>query len=293
MTEPMTLRVRVQTPLADVYDALTDARALRVWLAEYAEVELPNRYEFWGRHTPDGEVPHQRLLHVDDRTLRFSWRIDDTDTTVEFRLEPDGAQATILSIVHAGLPTFAELIAGAGTLGVLHTFWALSIANLVDHLEGRPLTAKCDFTSPRMREELVIDAPAQDVYDSIVDPDAFARWFGARIEVEPYVGGRWAMGGFHLDPSPAKIVDLESGRKLSIAWDGGMTSTWELAESDGKTRLTFVQSGFDEQDPPYDSWMGWLGGFAELRRYHELVDWRPMWLEVSVDGMPEGMLTIE
>ncbi len=51
-----------------MHHALTDATALRTWLAEYAEVDLPERYEFWGRYTPEGDVPHQRPLHVDDGT---------------------------------------------------------------------------------------------------------------------------------------------------------------------------------------------------------------------------------
>ena len=54
-------------PPEAVYAALTDAAALRVWLAEHAEVALPDRYEFWGRYTPDGAEPHQRLLHADER----------------------------------------------------------------------------------------------------------------------------------------------------------------------------------------------------------------------------------
>ena len=72
MNEPMRLRARVAAPIADVWHALTDPAALRVWLAEHAEVDLPHRYEFWGRYTPEGDAPHQRLIHVDDHTLRFS-----------------------------------------------------------------------------------------------------------------------------------------------------------------------------------------------------------------------------
>ena len=38
-------RVRIHAPLGTVRDALTDPAALRVWLAEHAEVDLPERYE--------------------------------------------------------------------------------------------------------------------------------------------------------------------------------------------------------------------------------------------------------
>jgi uncharacterized protein YndB with AHSA1/START domain len=288
----MRLRVRVAAPIADVWRALTEPAALRVWLAEYAEVDLPHRYEFWGRYTPDGGRPHQTPLHVDEHSLQFSWLLDETETTVHIGLTADGSE-TILALSQTDVPTLTEIVLESSTLAWLHTFWALSLANLVDHLEGREPTARCDFTSPAMRAQWLIDAPPQAVYDSIADPELFSRWFGAKVECEPRVGGRWAMGGFDLDPSPAKIVELTPGRAMSLAWDAGLVSSWELSESDGKTRLTFVQSGFDEGNPPYGAWMGWLAGFAELRRCHELPDWRPMWLDVHVPGMPDGMLTID
>jgi uncharacterized protein YndB with AHSA1/START domain len=292
MSEPMRLRVRANAPVPDVRHALTDAAALRAWLAEHAEVDLPHRYEFWGRYTPGGGTPRQRLLHVDDRTVRFAWRLDDRDTTVEIRLDEEGPESTILTVTQAGLPALAEMMASTGVMNSVHTFWALALANLVDHVEGREITAMVDLTSPVMREEVVIDAAPKAVYDSLVDPETFARWFGAKIEIEPYVGGRWSMGSFEQDENPARIVELEPGRRLSMRWDDGLVTSWELADSDGRTRLTIVQSGFDESRPPYGGWIGWLSGVAELRRYHELPDWRQTWLEVHVDGMPDDILTI-
>jgi uncharacterized protein YndB with AHSA1/START domain len=288
----MKLRARVKAPIEDVRHALTDATALRAWLAERAEVELPHRYEFWGRYTPEGDAPHQRLIHADDHTLRFSWLLNGADTTVEIRLDEEGPDSTILTLSQTGLPGWEGAAAETSGLRLMHTYWALAIANLVDHVEGREPTPKCDLTSPRMREQLLIGAPPRAVYDSLIDPEIFARWFGAKVGVEPYVGGRWAMGGFDMDPAPAKIVELDPGHKISMAWADGLVASWELEDSGGKTRLTFVQSGFDERRPPYGGWMGWLGGVAELRRYHELSDWRPMWLEVHVEGIPEGVLTI-
>lgn len=292
MTTPLLLRVRVGAPIASVRHALTDAQAMRTWLAERADVALPDRYEFWGRYTPAGDIPRQRLLHVDDRTLRFAWRIEDVDTTVDIALDEESAGSTILTLGQTDLPTWDVAIAESTMLSVIHTFWALSIANLIDHVEGRELTPKVDFTSARMREVFVIGAAPKDVFASILDPDTFSRWFGARVEVEPYVGGRWSMGGFELDPSPARIIDLDPARRFSIRFDDGVVTTWELEDSDGQTRLTFSQSGFDEGRPPYGGWMGWLGGIAELRRYHELPDWRPAWLEVSLAGTPDGLITI-
>ena len=82
MTEP-DLRLRAVVPALPkvVYEALTDPAALRVWLAEHADVDLPGKYEFWGRYTPDGAEPHQRVLHVDERTIRFAWAVDGVEST--------------------------------------------------------------------------------------------------------------------------------------------------------------------------------------------------------------------
>jgi uncharacterized protein YndB with AHSA1/START domain len=292
MTDPMRMTARVGAPLSDVRTALTDPTALRTWLAEHAEVELPGTFEFWGRYTPEGDAPHQRLLHVDDRTLRFSWLIGGEDTTVEIVLGEETATTTTVTLSQSHVPDWSELTEGTSPLAVLHTFWALSIANLVDHVEGRDLTPKCDFTSTDMRAELFVAASPKDVYESLLDPVAFSRWFGAKVDIEPHVGGRFAMGGFEHDAAPARFLDLDPGKRVQLAWegDGGFVDTWELAESGGGTRLTFVQSGFDE--PDHGAWAGWLGGLAELRRYHELANWRPLWLSVEMTGLPEGMITV-
>ncbi|GIJ19772.1 SRPBCC family protein [Micromonospora lutea] len=76
----------------------------------------------------------------------------------------------------------------------------------------------------------------------------------------------------------ARVVDLEPGRKVSVDWGAPGVTSWELAESEGRTKLAFVQSGFDEQNPPYAAWAGNVSGLAELRRFHEVPAGQPIWL---------------
>ena len=156
-------------------------------------------------------------------------------------------------------------MSGSSIRGVLQTYWALAIANLAAHLEGRPLLPRTDFTSTDLRGELTIAAPADRVWRSLTDSEQASAWFGYPIGIEPWVGGRYAMGGFESGYA-AKVIDLEPGRKMSVDWGPVGVSTWELAESGGKTKLTFVQSGFDEGNPPYAAWSGSVAGLAELRR---------------------------
>jgi uncharacterized protein YndB with AHSA1/START domain len=287
------LRAVVPAPPKTVYEALTDPAALRVWLAEHADVDLPGTYEFWGRFTPDGAEPHQRVLYVDASTIRFAWTVEGVETTSEFQLAEDD-DGTLVTLSQTDLPSFEDVLADkAGARGALQTFWSLAIANLADYLAGRELTPKCDFTSADLRASVVIDAAPEVVFDSMTQPEQFHRWFGAKVDIEPYVGGRFAMGGFDLDPGGAKFVEFEPGRKATLRFADGMTDSWELEGSNGKTRLTVVESGFDPGNPPYAGWSGWLTGIAALRRYHELPQWRSIWRKIEIAGVPEGMFATD
>jgi len=294
VTEPdLRLRAVVPAPLKVTYEALTDPAALRVWLAEQADVDLPGKYEFWGRYTPDGAQPRQRVLHVDERTIRFAWTLDGVETTTHIEVAED-EDGTLVTLSQSDLPSFADVLADkAGARGALPTFWSLAIANLADYLAGRELTPKCDFTSSELHASVVIDASPDKVFDSMIQPEVFRKWFGANVDIEPYVGGRFAMGGFELDPGGAKFVEFEPGRKAALRFADGETTSWELEGSDGKTRLTMVHSGFDPANPPYPGWAGWLGGIAGLRHYHELPRRRSIWRQVEIAGVPAGMFAID
>ncbi|MEV5325571.1 SRPBCC domain-containing protein [Nonomuraea sp. NPDC052634] len=275
MNEPMILRARIPATADQVRRALTDPDALRVWLAEHVDVDLEaGRFAFWGRTTPEGDAPHQRLLHADERTLGFSWLLDGEETTSELTWEADGDHTVVtLSQTHFD---FQDVITGKSIRGVLQTYWCLVLANLAEYLEGRPLTEKTDFTSAELRTSVEIAASPERIFESLTSSEAVTKWFGYPIEIEPHVGGRFAMGGFDNDPDPAKILELEPARKLSIGWGENGVGTWELEGSGGKTRLTLVQSGFDESRPPYAAWGGIVAGLAELRRYHEVPNWQPI-----------------
>jgi uncharacterized protein YndB with AHSA1/START domain len=299
MTEQSELRLSAVMPAPPeaVHAALTDAAALRVWLAEHAEVALPDRYEFWGRYTPDGAEPHQRVLHADERALRLAWTVGGVETTVELTLtdnEDEDAGGTLLTLTQSDLPGFEEVLSDkAGPRGELQTFWSFAIENLADYLLGRELTPRCDYTSPQLQVSVVVDAAPEAVFDSLTQAEQFRKWFGANVDIEPHVGGRFAMGGFDLDPGGIKFVEFEPGRKATLRFADGETTSWELDGSGGQTRLTIVQSGFDVDNPPYPGWAGWLAGVAELRRYHEVPGWRTIWRRIEAPGMPAEMLTLD
>lgn len=272
MTEPLVVTVRAKAGIDDVRQALTDPKALNLWLGEYSNVDLPGTFEFWGRHIPEGDEPHQRVLGYDGNTLTLAWTLGGEETTTKIALTAESDETTLIRIEQSHFD-FADAISGANIRGVLQSFWSLAMANLVDHLEGRELTARPDFTSTVFEGEALIDAPIAEVYSSLTDSGKASSWMGYPVGIDARKGGRFAMGGFDAGPG-VEIVDFVEGRKMSMDWGDGGISTWELAESDDKTRLTFVISGFDEDNPPYGAWIGWLSGAAALRRYSELEDWQ-------------------
>jgi uncharacterized protein YndB with AHSA1/START domain len=76
---------------------------------------------------------------------------------------------------------------------------------------------------------VVIDATPEAVFDSMTQPEQFQRWSGAKVDIEPYVGGRFAMGGFELDPGGVKFVEFEPGRKATLRPADGLAGdmvTW-------------------------------------------------------------------
>ncbi|WP_063057547.1 SRPBCC family protein [Nocardia sienata] len=274
MTEPLIISVRTDASPAAAFEALTDPQAVTTWFAEKADIDLPRRYDFWGPSIPEGDAPHQKVIDSTDTSIHLSWLLDGEWTTTELSVGVENDE-TRITVTQSHFD-FDDIITGASIRGVLQSFWALSLANLVDYLDGRPLTARGDFTGAELSATVEIDAAPAAVYDSLISSEEVSQWFGYPVEIEPQVDGRFAMGGLDADPQPAHIVELVPGERVGIDWGPGGISTWELAGSDGRTRLTLVSSGFDQNNPPYPAWLGMLSGLAELRRFHEIDDWAPI-----------------
>ncbi|GAB1819954.1 SRPBCC domain-containing protein [Herbidospora sp. RD11066] len=279
MTQSPMTAVRIQAPLKTVFHALTDPAELKVWFAEHAEVDLPNRYEFWGRYTLEGDAPHQRVLESADDLIKFAWTLDGTETTTEIRLTETDGETTVA--VHQSHFDRELVFSGSKSpLAALETFWALAVGNLADHVEGRKMGPRVDYTAKvsEFSARLEIDAPADRVRTALTDSDQATAWFGYPIGIEPEVGGRFAMGGLEAAGDyAARFVALDD-TSASIDW-GSMVTSWELEGSGGKTTLTFVTSGFDAAHPPYAGWAGWLSGLVELRRYLEQPEWRSVFVQ--------------
>ncbi|GAA3065031.1 SRPBCC family protein [Actinokineospora globicatena] len=282
MSENLVLKARVDAPVERVRSALTSADEVGVWLADNVDIG-PDRYRFWGPSVPEGDKPRQELVSSGPDGVTFTWNVGGEATTVSLVLTSDD-EGTAVTLTQSHFPGWAVAASTeGGVLALLGTYWGVVLANLVEHIEGRELTPRQDLTSTDLSVTFDIAAPAERVYDALLDPAQFAQWFGYPNEVEPHVGGRWTMGSFEHNPNPAVFTELVPGRTITLDFRNGYgIASWELAESEGKTRLTFVTSGFDKSAPPLTGWLGWISGFAELRRYLEVPRWRSTWRELDL-----------
>jgi uncharacterized protein YndB with AHSA1/START domain len=281
-TQTYTLRASIGALPEAVYAALTEAAALRAWLAEHAEVALDQGvYEFWGRFTPEGERGRQRPLAFEPgRRLSFSWRLEGAETEVAITLDgQDGG--TMLTLTHSGVPPRA-----AGDRYWVRDLLMLSLANLASCCEGRGIGPRCDFTAfgdAEARASVEIAAAPGEVFASLIEPAQLDRWIAQRAQVEPQVGGRYDFGWDH---GPVRILELEPGKVLAYSWrhswedEQGPAATvvrWELDDVPGGTHLTIVHSGFGPDRRAEGYQLGWMEFLASLKRMHEVGSgWRPV-----------------
>jgi uncharacterized protein YndB with AHSA1/START domain len=124
--------------------------------------------------------------------------------------------------------------------------------------------------------DLVLPAPAEQVFEMFVDPDQMIRWLGISADLEARPGGRFR---FEIVPGQfceGEYVIVERPRRLVFTWgwtDPGMSlppgsSRVEVTltrcdEGPGHTRLRLVHSGLGG-DPGLLHEDGWSRFFARL-----------------------------
>ncbi len=99
----------------------------------------------------------------------------------------------------------------------------------------------------KVERSVVLAAPADDVWDAIVEPGRLAAWFGGRVELEARAGGRVLLADDRGERW-GTVESLEPGRHLVLRlWERshGLTGTrveFFLDQAEGGTRLTVVES---------------------------------------------------
>jgi uncharacterized protein YndB with AHSA1/START domain len=139
-----------------------------------------------------------------------------------------------------------------------------------------------------IHHELLIDASPAEVFAVLIRPDQIERWIGNGAAVEPVAGGAYSFGWMGM-----KILEIVPDQKLSVSPtvdNNGVQETtphaftWTLSESNGKTRLTFVHSGFVPDESNVSATMGWLSYNVRLKA---IAEWGDEWQHPLVPVEPE------
>lgn len=268
MTDTLQLQIALNAAPDAIFRAWTEG--LPAWFAEYADVSLSdNRYDFWGRYTPetpDHEQGRHRLTeHRDSKALTYLWTVGGEERTVSLEIQPRGDQH--VAIVQVSPHT-------------LEDFWFLSLENLRRHLDGKA-PVRCDYSQSMLgdvHQDIEIDASRESVYETLIKPDQLERWIASTATVEPHVGGAYDFGWGGTGAMPMKIIEIVPNERLKVSsmQDGReMLLTWTLAESNGKTRLTLVHSGFaaDENSGLTTGWINFMSWIKSINEYGD--DWQP------------------
>ena len=275
MTELLHVQIALKAQQEVIYRALTDN--LPDWFAEYADVSTAEkRYDFWGRFTPGTptreEGRHPLLAYEPGKHLNFEWRSHKFDSTVDIQIIPRDEGNTV--VVQQGNPNNPTPDIGFSTD---EDFWFLSLENLRRHLDGKA-PVRCDYTRSMLGDihhTIEIDAPPGTVFDVLIKPEQLQRWIASHATVEAQVGGDYNLG-WGQSPSGHKILELVAGEKLRLESEGSTVVSWTLEGSGGKTRLTFVHSGFAPDQETGGLQTGWLNYISWVKSISEYGDdWQP------------------
>jgi uncharacterized protein YndB with AHSA1/START domain len=93
-----------------------------------------------------------------------------------------------------------------------------------------------------IRREIVLDAPREEVWEALTDPERLADWFANDVELDLRPGGgarfRWSNG----EERRATVTEVEPEERLAFAWDDDGEVELTLADDEDGTRLTVVET---------------------------------------------------
>jgi uncharacterized protein YndB with AHSA1/START domain len=128
----------------------------------------------------------------------------------------------------------------------------------------------------RIERQMTFQAPRDDVWAAITEPEQIRKWFGTEAEVDLRPGGE---GAFRWDDIEVRVTveEVTPPSRFSYRWEPSQTPTggpttlvqFDLEEIPGGTRLTLVESGFATlpRESRQENEFGWDEEFGHLRAF--------------------------
>ena len=86
--------------------------------------------------------------------------------------------------------------------------------------------------------ELVLDAPAEEVWEALTDPERLAEWFANEVELDPRPGGRGVFRWENGEIREALVEEVDPPRRFGFRWEDEGEVEFELEEVDEGTKVT-------------------------------------------------------
>ena len=272
------LAIDINAGVDKVWQALTDWQQLNSWLTDKADVDLvAGRFQICGKHLPDSPCDGTDRFSLDSfeagSRLQLNWdyRGEQTKLAITLSGTQDGCH---LELAHTNVPR-----RGKDEITVVE-YWQWVLLALRGYCESGSSPSLFDFGAQQAagRLEIGIDiaAPREKVFEVLTTPEGLSGVFGGfgggETKVDPQAGGEYSYGwGEH--EGPTKILEITPNERIHTDWyhsdDPETFITWQLEGSGGRTRLTLIHSGFDNEARKQDYEAGWFHFLVELREIAE------------------------
>lgn len=111
-----------------------------------------------------------------------------------------------------------------------------------------------------------INAPAEVVFDFLVDPELAFRWMGIEGDIDPQPGGAYRVRYSEESVAVGQYVDVARPSIVSWTWGwegsdeippGSSLVTFALSEHDGVTTVTVTHTGLPDVSAAQSHTHGW------------------------------------
>ncbi|MEZ5337710.1 MAG: SRPBCC family protein [bacterium] len=284
------LAIDIQTGQEKVWQSLTDWQQLNGWLSDKADVDLAaGRFQMCGKRLPDspcdGTDRFSFAGYEDGNRLELSWQFRADNTGLSFQLSGEG-DACRVELAHTNVPRRGE------TEVTMIEYWQWVLLALRGYCESGERPSIFEFGAEQQTGQLEVGidiaAERETVYNILASSDGLKGIFGGEgAEAELREGGKYSYG-WGPNEGPTKLISFVPNEQLHTDWYHGNDPetfiTWKLTGSGGRTRLTLVHSGFDNEARKHDYEAGWFHFLVALREIAEGNSGR----RVEVLARPDG-----
>jgi uncharacterized protein YndB with AHSA1/START domain len=96
-----------------------------------------------------------------------------------------------------------------------------------------------------VEREVTIEAPPEEVWEALVEPERLEEWFANDVELDPVPGGE---GTFRWDDGEerrATVREIDEPRRLVLDWDDDGQVVIELEEVEAGTVVHITETAPD------------------------------------------------